>query len=91
MLDLKFVVANAEAVKQNCRNRNVPTDVLEDIDRVVALESERSAVREHVTWLEARHLTLSRVEAGGWWKLRSRLLPLLRVAAAIKRSFGERR
>jgi hypothetical protein len=55
-----------------------------------ALESERSAVREHVTWLEARHLTLSRVEAGGWWRLRARLLPLLRVAAAIKRSFGER-
>ena len=24
MLDLKFVVANPEAVKQNCRNRNVP-------------------------------------------------------------------
>ena len=35
MLDLKFVVANAEAVKQNCRNRNVPADVLEDVDRVV--------------------------------------------------------
>ncbi len=41
MLDLKYVVANAEAVKQNCRNRNAPPDVLEDVDRVVALEGER--------------------------------------------------
>ena len=44
MLDLKFVVANAEAVKQNCRNRNVPADVIEDVDRVVALEAERTDV-----------------------------------------------
>ncbi len=41
MLDLKYVVANADAVKQNCRNRNAPPDVLEDVDRVVALEAER--------------------------------------------------
>jgi seryl-tRNA synthetase len=41
MLDLKYVVANAEAVKQNCRNRNAPPDTLDDVDRVVALESER--------------------------------------------------
>ena len=27
MLDLKYVVANAEAVKQNCRNRNAPPDI----------------------------------------------------------------
>ena len=38
MLDLKFVVANTEAVKQNCRNRNAPPDVLDDIDRVVELD-----------------------------------------------------
>ncbi len=41
MLDLKYVVANAEATKQNCKNRNVPPDVLEDVDRVIALERER--------------------------------------------------
>src|SRR5438552_1611193 len=29
MLDLKFVVANTEAVKQNCRNRNAPPDVID--------------------------------------------------------------
>ena len=41
MLDVKFVVANAEAVKENCRNRNTPADVLDDVDRVVELEGER--------------------------------------------------
>ncbi len=39
MLDRKFVVENAEAVKANCINRGVPAD----IDRVVALESQRRA------------------------------------------------
>ena len=37
MLDRKFIVENAELVKQNCRNRNVEVDV----DRLVALEAER--------------------------------------------------
>ncbi len=48
MLDLKYVVANAEAVKQNCRNRNAPPDVLEDVDRVVALETERRGLLQGV-------------------------------------------
>ncbi len=48
MLDLKYVVANAESVKQNCRNRNAPPDVLEDVDRVVALEVERRGLLQAV-------------------------------------------
>jgi seryl-tRNA synthetase len=48
MLDLKYVVANAEAVKQNCRNRNAPADVLDDVDRVVSLESERRVLLQAV-------------------------------------------
>lgn len=48
MLDLKYVVANAESVKQNCRNRNSPPDVLEDVDRVVALEVERRGLLQTV-------------------------------------------
>ena len=54
MLDLKFVVANAEAVKQNCRNRNVPADVLEDIDRVVELEWERKTLLQAVEEIRRR-------------------------------------
>ena len=54
MLDLKFVVANAEAVKQNCRNRNVPPDVLDDVDRVVALEGERRGLLQAVEEIRRR-------------------------------------
>jgi seryl-tRNA synthetase len=54
MLDLKFVVAHTEAVRQNCRNRNAPRDVLDDIDRVVALDGERRAVQKDVDEIRRR-------------------------------------
>jgi len=54
MLDLKFVVANTEAVKQNCRNRNVSLDVIEDVDRVVALERERRGLLQAVEEVRRR-------------------------------------
>jgi seryl-tRNA synthetase len=54
MLDLKFVVANAESIKQNCRNRNVPADVLDDVDRVVALEGERRGLLQAVEEIRRR-------------------------------------
>ena len=54
MLDLKFVIANAELVRQNAKNRNAPEDVLEDIDRVVALESERKGLLSAVEVLRRR-------------------------------------
>ena len=39
MLDRKFLVENAAAVKQNCANRGVTCDV----DRLVHLEEQRRA------------------------------------------------
>jgi len=54
MLDLKYVAANAEAVKQNCRNRNVSADVLEDVDLVVALEGERRGLLQAVEEIRRR-------------------------------------
>jgi seryl-tRNA synthetase len=54
MLDLKFVVANTEAVKQNCRNRNVALDVIEEVDRVVALEGERRVLLQAVEEVRRR-------------------------------------
>ena len=54
MLDLKYVIANTETVRQNCRNRNVPDDVLEDIDRVVALEAERKGLLSVVEEIRRR-------------------------------------
>ena len=54
MLDLKYVVANAEAVKQNCRNRNAPPDVLDDVDRVVALEARAPGLLQAVEEVRRR-------------------------------------
>ena len=48
MLDLKYVIANVEAVKENCRNRNVAADILDDIDAAVALDSERKTLLHSV-------------------------------------------
>ncbi len=47
MLDRKFIVENAEQVKQNCVNRNAKVDV----DRFVALESRRKALQAKVDQL----------------------------------------
>jgi seryl-tRNA synthetase len=54
MLDLKFVLANVEAVRRNCRNRNVPGDVLEDLDRLVALEGKRKTLLQEVESVRRR-------------------------------------
>ena len=54
MLDLKYLIANTEAVRQNCRNRNVPEDVLDDIDRIIALESERRELQTAVEEIRRR-------------------------------------
>jgi seryl-tRNA synthetase len=48
MLDLKVMIANPEAIKENCRNRNVSPDVLDDVDRVVELEGERRGLLQTV-------------------------------------------
>jgi seryl-tRNA synthetase len=40
MLDLKYVLANLEKIKQNCRERNVKEDVLKAVDNLVELESQ---------------------------------------------------
>ena len=54
MLDLKYVVTNTEAIKQNCRDRNVSPDVIDDIDRIVALESERRDLLQAVEEVRRR-------------------------------------
>lgn len=54
MLDIKFVIAHADEVRRNARNRNVPEDVLDDIDRVVALEDERKGLLSTVEELRRR-------------------------------------
>ena len=54
MLDLKFVIANVDLVKQNCVNRNVGADITAEVDRVVALDAERKRVLAQVEDLRRR-------------------------------------
>src|SRR5205823_2723559 len=35
MLDPKFILSNAEAVRQNCRNRNSPPEVFDSLDWLI--------------------------------------------------------
>jgi seryl-tRNA synthetase len=48
VLDLKYILANTDAVIKNCRDRNVPADVVDDLDQAVALESERKSLLQEV-------------------------------------------
>jgi glycosyltransferase involved in cell wall biosynthesis len=43
------------------------------------LEVELAEQRELLPYLHERHITLQRIEAGGSWRLRRRLLPILRA------------
>jgi seryl-tRNA synthetase len=54
MLDLKYVLANAELVKQNCRNRNMPVSVVEEVDQVVRVESEWKNLLQEVESVRRR-------------------------------------
>ena len=54
MLDPKYVLANAESVKQNCRDRNVPADILAEVDEVVAMENRRKALLQEVEAVRRR-------------------------------------
>lgn len=54
MLDLKFVLNNVDAVKQNCVDRSVPEDVIEDLEKVVALETQRRELLKEVEAVRKR-------------------------------------
>jgi seryl-tRNA synthetase len=54
MLDLKFILTNPDAVKQNCRDRNVSDDVVDEVDRVVELETRRKALLQQVEEIRRR-------------------------------------
>ena len=56
MLDRKFILENAELVKTNCRNRNAPADV----DRFIALETDRRALQARVEDLNRQANEVSR-------------------------------
>jgi seryl-tRNA synthetase len=87
MLDRKHVVANAEAVKQNCRNRNVPVDVLEDVDRVVALEGERRGLLQAVEEIRRRQNEVA--QATGRERDPEKRAPLIDLGKRLKSEVAE--
>ena len=56
MLDRKFIVENAELVKQNCKNRGIDVNV----DRFVELESQRKTLQTEVEELNREANLLSK-------------------------------
>jgi hypothetical protein len=56
----------------------------------IARDDELAALRAEVDVLRGRAAALERITAGGWWRLRGRLLPLLRAAAALRRTVRRR-
>ncbi|MEA2197103.1 MAG: hypothetical protein QOJ25_1154 [Solirubrobacteraceae bacterium] len=65
------------------------------LEEAYAAHAAYAAVAEPVLavlpTLRQRHETLARIEAGGWWRLRARLLPVMRLAAALRRVAAARR
>ncbi len=57
MLEATFIRDNLEAVKTNCRNRNVTADV----DRVVALDDERKSLVQETQTLQQRQNEISKL------------------------------
>jgi glycogen synthase len=49
-------------------------------DEIAQLKIELLARDEELTALRQHHETLRRIQQGGWWRLRARILPVLRVA-----------
>jgi seryl-tRNA synthetase len=87
MLDLKYVIANTEVVRQNCRNRNVPDDVLEDIDRIVTLEGERKGLHSAVEEIRRRQNEVA--QATGREKDPERRAGLIEEGKRLKGEVGD--
>jgi seryl-tRNA synthetase len=87
MLDVKFVVANPEAVKENCRNRNTPPDVLEDVDRAIELEGERRQLLQSVEEIRRRQNEVS--QATGKERDPQKRSALIEEGKALKACVGD--
>ncbi len=88
MLDLKYVITHTEAVKENCRNRNVPADVLDDIDRAVALEGERKILLSAVEEIRRRQNEVA--QATGKEKDPAKRAELIDEGKTLKVQVGDR-
>lgn len=87
MLDLKYVLANVEMVKQNCRDRHVSPEILEEVDHVVRLDGEYRLVLKEVEDLRRRQNEVA--QATGKEKDAERRAHLVAEGKALKASAGE--
>src|SRR3954463_6294454 len=87
MLDLKFVLANVDAVRQNCRDRNVPADIVDEVDLVVALEGRRKGLLQAVEDLRRRQNEVA--QATGKEKDPERRAELVAEGKRLKAEAGE--
>ncbi|AGA27551.1 serine--tRNA ligase [Singulisphaera acidiphila] len=87
MLDIKYLLANVEAVKQNCRNRNVPTDILDAVDVVVELEQKRKTLLQEVE--EVRRLQNANAQATGKEKDPEKRQAFIAEGKQLKASIGD--
>ncbi|CAN5889946.1 serine--tRNA ligase [soil metagenome] len=88
MLDLKFVLANIDAVRQNCVHRNVPADVLEDLEKVVFLESQRKELLQEVEAIHRRQNEVA--QATGKEKDPGRRSELIAEGKQLKTDVGDK-
>lgn len=87
MLDLKYVLANVEAVRRNCIHRNVPTDVRADLDRIVELDVERKRLLHEVESTRRRQNEVA--QAVGKEKDQARRAELVAEGKGLKEAVGQ--
>jgi hypothetical protein len=81
LLDPPAAAWRALAQERNCKQAE---DALRSSNTEIArLTQTLASQTEAMAFLHARHETLGRVEQGGWWRLRGRLLPLLRLLGRL--------
>lgn len=88
MLDLKYVLANVEIVRQNCRDRHVPHDVLEEVDHVVRLDGEYRVTLKEVEELRRRQNEVA--QATGKEKDPAKRSELVAEGKSLKSTAGEK-
>lgn len=87
MLDLKFVLANPDAVRANCRDRNVPEDILADLDLVIELEGRRKVLLHEVETVRRRQNEVA--QATGKEKDPEKRAALVAEGKQLKNEVGE--
>ncbi len=72
----RIVTATAESERARTEHAELQRRAQEVID----------GLEERMAYLQGRHEALTRIEAGGWWRLRLRLLPMFRLVEQLRRA-----